>query len=69
MEEMVKIIRWNDGCDEPNPCCRLDDPDGFSHFGRALLNNAEADGRDKLTIEFVTKEQWVEIDRIGREMA
>lgn len=64
--EKIAIIRIEDDSSEPNACFRIDDAAGGTVFFSNLQAYDEGN-KPNLSFEFVTLEEWAEIERVGRE--
>ncbi len=70
MPEKIGVVQWWQDNGKGFPCetpiyYRIDDPKAGKMLFTHLKNNAEDDGREKLTIEHISKEDWDEIEKHG----
>lgn len=66
MEEKIKVIVWKtDGSDDGGLVYGLHETNAGNRFFKDLENNAELDGREHFTIEYMTASDFVKAQELG----
>jgi predicted aldo/keto reductase-like oxidoreductase len=69
-EKKIPTIQWQpEGCEENPQVWRMDEPGSAEQFFQVLMDNAEMDSSDIITLKKMTEAEWAECERIGAELA
>lgn len=68
-QKNIMTLVWHDAVENDSASVYRVTKDDFARLATDLQNNAETDDLPKLSLEMYSEKQWLEAERVGKEMA